>query len=54
MPKYNVAATRTTDYVIEVEAEDEEAALAHFDDWIADDFEPFAIDGLWEMEVTEL
>lgn len=54
MPKFNVTATRTTDYVIEVEAEDEASALAHFDDWIADDFEDYAIDGLWEMEATEI
>ena len=31
-----------------------EEALAQLDEWNADDFEPYAYDGLWEMEVNEV
>ena len=54
MGKYNIMARRVTDYSVIVEANSEEEALAQVDDWIADDFEDFAIDGLWEMEVEAL
>lgn len=54
MASYNITARRVTDYSVIVEANSEAEALAQVDDWNADDFEDFAIDGLWEMEVNEL
>ena len=51
MGKYLVTATRTTEYEIEVEAEDEQSALAIFEDWIADDFEEHITQNAWDFEV---
>ena len=51
MTKYLVTATRTTEYEIEVEAEDEQSALAIFEDWIADDFEEHITQNAWDFEV---
>lgn len=48
--KYTVTAVQTTTYEIEVEATDPAAAIAQLDDWIAEDFEDFKVDGKWELE----
>jgi phosphotransferase system HPr-like phosphotransfer protein len=46
-----IEATRSHRYSIEVEAKDEEEALASLDDWIADDFEEYETNAQWEFEV---
>ena len=48
--KYTVTAVQTTTYEIEVEATDPVAAIDLLDDWIAEDFEDFKVDGKWELE----
>lgn len=48
--KYTVTAVQTTTYEIEVEAIDPAAAIDALDDWIAEDFEDFKVDGKWELE----
>jgi phosphotransferase system HPr-like phosphotransfer protein len=53
MGKFIVEAKRTHWYEVEVEAVDEEAALAALDDWIADDFEDFETAAQWDLEVIE-
>lgn len=53
MPKYMIVATAKNEYEIEVEADDEQSALATLDDWIADDFQDFLIQGTWDFEVLE-
>jgi hypothetical protein len=52
MPNYTIVATRTTEYEIDaVDFPDEQAALASLNDWIADDFEEYAVQGTWDFEV---
>jgi hypothetical protein len=51
MGKYLIVATRTSEYEIEVEAEDEQSALATLDEWIADDFEEYIRQNAWDFEV---
>ena len=51
MPKYMIVATCKSEYEIEVEADDEQAALATLDDWIADDFEDYNQMNTWDFEV---
>lgn len=53
MPKYLVVASRSTEYQIEVEADNEESALEALDEWIADDFEPYTKHNQWDFEVQE-
>ena len=47
---YTITATLTKTYEIKVLAADPAAAIAMLDDWIADDFEDFETDAIWEME----
>jgi hypothetical protein len=51
--KYLIVATRVSEYEILVEAEDEQAALATIDDWIADDFEEYNQMNTWDFDVLE-
>ena len=51
MTKYLVVATRKSEYEIEVEAEDEQSALAWLDDCTADDFEEHIQQNTWDFEV---
>lgn len=51
--KYLIVATRVSEYEILVEAEDEQAALATLDDWIADDFEEHIQQNTWDFDVLE-
>lgn len=53
MPKFRIEAQRSHWYVVEIEATDEDAALAELDDWIADDFEPYETKAQWDIEVIE-
>ena len=53
MGKYLIVATRKSEYEIEIEADDEQSALATLDDWIADDFEPYIQQNTWDFEVLE-
>ncbi len=53
MTKYLIIATRVSEYEILVEAEDEQAALATLDDWIADDFEDYNQTNTWDFDVLE-
>ena len=53
MPRYVVTAKATRLYEIELEADDELDAYAQLDEWQAEDFEPYAIDGNWEFDVQE-
>lgn len=50
MEKFTVKATLTKYYEVEVEAIDEEDAIAKLDDWIADDFEDYEIGAKWDFE----
>ena len=50
MTKHTVRATLTREYEIEVDAKDPASAIEKLDDWIADDFEPFEVNGKWELE----
>lgn len=50
MAKFIVTATSTKVYEVEVEAEDEMAAIKSLDDWIADDFEEYEVDARWDFE----
>ena len=50
MDKYTVFATLTKKYEVEVEADDPAQAIEKLDDWIVDDFEPFEVNGKWELE----
>ena len=52
MAEFLVKAVRLQEFEVPVEAEDMEAALRSLDDWIADDFEPFATYGEWQLEVS--
>jgi len=51
MPKYLVTATKTIEYQIPVEAEDESAAYESLNEWITDDFEPYEQFAEWDFEV---
>jgi len=52
MPNYIIVATRKQEFEIDaVDFPDEQAALASLDNWIADDFEAFAIQATWDFEV---
>jgi hypothetical protein len=53
MPKYMIVATAKNEYEIEVEADDEQSALATLDDWIADDFEEYIQQNTWDFDVLE-
>lgn len=48
--KYTITAVQTKTYEVEVEATDAAAAIDSLDDWIAEDFEDFQVDGKWELE----
>lgn len=50
MTTYTVSATLTKSYEIEVEAGDPASAIEKLDDWISDDFEPFEVNAVWELE----
>jgi len=50
MDKYTVFATLTKQYEVEVEADDPAQAIEKLDDWMAEDFEPFEVNGKWELE----
>ena len=50
MDKYTVFATLTKEYEVEVKANNPAQAIEKLDDWIADDFEPFQVNGKWELE----
>ena len=41
MRNYLITATVQIEYLVPVEAENEDAAYASLDDWIIDDFEPY-------------
>ena len=54
MPKYAIVATKTSKYDIYVRnAENEQAAIATLDEWIADDFDSYATTTTWDFEVLE-
>lgn len=48
--KYTITAVQTKTYEVEVEATDEASAIDSLNDWIAEDFEEFQVDGKWELE----
>jgi hypothetical protein len=48
--KYTITAVQTKTYEIEVEAVDPASAIDSLDDWIAEDFEDFQVNGKWELE----
>jgi hypothetical protein len=50
MTKILVRATSIKVYEVEVEAKDEEDAIAQLDDWISDDFEEYQVDASWQLE----
>lgn len=54
MSKFKIYALRRTWYEVPIEAEDEEDAFSKIDDWIADDFEEFAVTGDWELDIMEV
>ena len=54
MPKYVIEAKSTRLFEIEVEADSELDAYAQLDSWEADDFEPYAVDGMWEFDAQEI
>lgn len=56
MKKFRVTATQTKIYEIEVEAENESAALAALDDWIEDDFKESdtEVSADWDFETSEV
>jgi hypothetical protein len=54
MNKYVIHAISKTAYRIETEAEDEADAMSQFDEWLAEDFEDYKVDGVWEFEVLEI
>lgn len=49
---YSVIATRTHTYEIKIRANSQEEALSGFDDFIADDFEPFETNAEWNFEIN--
>ena len=53
MPKYLVRAYLQVEYLVPVEAEDEESALQALDEWIDDDFKQYQTDAVWDFEVQE-
>jgi hypothetical protein len=48
--KYTITAKQIKHYEIEVEASDPASAITLLDDWIAEDFENFQVNGKWELE----
>jgi hypothetical protein len=48
--KYTITAKQIKHYEIEVEATDPASAIDSLDDWIAEDFENFQVNGKWELE----
>jgi hypothetical protein len=48
--KYTITAKQVKHYEIEVEASDPASAIDSLDDWIAEDFENFQVNGKWELE----
>lgn len=54
MPKFDIHATRTHFYTVQVEAEDWHSAKAYLDDWIADDFEDYETNAQWDFDVEEV
>jgi hypothetical protein len=50
MHKHTVTATLTRTYEVEVDATDPASAIEKLDDWISDDFEPFEVNAVWELE----
>ena len=54
MTKYLITATLQVEYQVPVEAEDEMAAYAVLDDWIADDFENYQTDAVWDFDAVAI
>ena len=54
MPKYVIEAKSTRLFEIELEADSELHAYSQLDEWEADDFEPYAVDGMWEFDAQEI
>ena len=53
MPKYLITAILQVQYEIEVEAKDEDGAMAVIDEWIDEDFKPHQTTATWDFEVQE-
>ncbi len=53
MAEFIIKAVRLQEFEVKVEAADEAEALASVDDWIIDDFEPFATHSEWQLEAWE-
>jgi hypothetical protein len=53
MNEYLVRAIQTIVYEVVVKAEDAEEAIASLDDWIADDFAEYQVDGSWDLVAEE-
>lgn len=52
MPKFIIEAERTHWYEVEIEAEDEYAAIEEIREWISDDFEDYEVNAQWAFEVV--
>ena len=53
MPKYLVSANLQVEYIVPVEAEDEDAAIEALDEWIDEDFKDYRSDAVWNFDVQE-
>lgn len=53
MRKYLITATVQIEYLVPVEAENEDAAYQALDEWIIDDFEPYKNNAHWDFEIQD-
>ena len=53
MTKYLITAVRTSVFEVEVEADSEYEAHESLNEWIADDFDPYAQSHKWDFEIEE-
>ena len=54
MARFIVNATRTHFYTVEIEAEDWHAAKEEIDEWTSDDFENYATNAQWDIDINEI
>jgi hypothetical protein len=53
MRQYLITATVQIEYLIPVEAENEDSAYQALDEWIIDDFEPYKNHAQWDFEIQD-
>ena len=53
MPKFIIYATKTIEYEVPIEADDENDAYDEIYEWISDDFDAYQTNASWEFQAVE-